>query len=175
MSISTSPTYDVLDIGISIVTLEFDPQVTSTTMYDSPIGHLLRRSYERNSTIQFHIVTLRFIVIRFAERSQCTILFAWTALHVFLPHAPSMHAIFAWTAPFTRQRELTLLANENSNSSVRAMLDRAKYLLLPPKFKHFHSSKQNQLNCILKRSSTALQIVIVVPALPLLLFSSFYY
>ena len=29
-----------------------------TTMYDSPKLHFLRRSYERNSTIQFHIATL---------------------------------------------------------------------------------------------------------------------
>ena len=62
-SISTSPTYDVLYNGINTATLELFPQLTFTTMYDSPIGHLLRRSYERNSTIQFHIANLRFIVI----------------------------------------------------------------------------------------------------------------
>ena len=58
LSISTSLTYDVLHIGITITTLELLPQLTSTTMYDSLLFHFLRRSYERNSTIQFHIATL---------------------------------------------------------------------------------------------------------------------
>ena len=44
LSISTSPTYDVFYNGINNATLEFQPQLTVATLYDSPIGHLLRRS-----------------------------------------------------------------------------------------------------------------------------------